>query len=297
MSALLDPLQYEFFRHGLIVATLAGALCGLVGVYVVLRGMSYIGHGLSHAIFGGAVASYVVSINFFLGAGLWGFVSALLIGGVSRRRSIGADAAIGVVTTASFAIGLALISRYHSFTRNFEAALFGNVLGVSAADIYVLAGVFAFVLGVVFLRYRALLFTTFDPDVADVFGVRSRRLDALFSLVLAASIIATMQILGVTLVAAALVVPAVVARLLTKSFSRMLVLSSVIGAGSGFAGMLVSYHADVSAGAAIVLVCAALFVVVFALTGPRRLRRRAPRPAVAPAVAPARVVSSPRPSA
>lgn len=276
MTVLLEPFQFEFFRYGLLAATVAGAVCGLVGVFVVLRGMSYIGHGLSHAIFGGAVTSYVVSINFYLGAGIWGFVSALLIGGVSRRRSIGADAAIGVITTASFAVGLALISRYHSFTRNFEAALFGNVLGVSLTDVLVLVGVGLFSAAVVFLRYRALLFATFDPDVADVFGVSSRRADALLSLVLASSIIATMQILGVTLVAAALVIPAVIARLLTTSFSRMLWLSSGIGAVSGFAGMNLSYHLDVSSGSAIVLVSACIFAVVFALTGPRRLRRLAP---------------------
>lgn len=273
MSTLLEPFQFEFFRNGVLVAVLAGSLCGLVGVFVVLRGMSYIGHGLSHAIFGGAVASYILSINFYLGAGVWGFASALLINGVARRRSIGADAAIGVITTASFAIGVALISRYHSFTRNFEAALFGNILGVTTTDIYVLGGVTALAGAIIFFRYRALLFTTFDPDVADVFGVRSARVDALLAFVLAASIIATMQVLGVTLVAAALVIPAVIARMLTSSFSRMLVISTTIGGLSGFVGMNLSYHLDISSGATIVLTSAAVFAVVFAFTGARGLRR------------------------
>src|SRR5436189_4154563 len=106
--SLLVPFEYEFFRNGFFAAMVVGALCGLVGVYVVLRRMSYIGHGLSHAIFGGAVASYVLQINFYLGAGAWGVVAALLINSVARRRKIGADAAIGIVTTASFAIGVAL---------------------------------------------------------------------------------------------------------------------------------------------------------------------------------------------
>jgi manganese/iron transport system permease protein/iron/zinc/copper transport system permease protein len=273
VSALLEPFQFQFFVNGLVVAVLAGALLGLVGVFVVLRGMSYIGHGLSHAIFGGAVASYILSINFFVGAGIWGFACALLINGVARRRSIGADAAIGVITTASFAVGLVLISRYHSFTRNFEAALFGNVLGVSSTDIYVLIAVTACTGAVIFLRYRQLLFTTFDPEVADVFGVKAARMDALLALVLAASIIATMQILGVTLVAAALVIPAVVARMLTNSFSRMLVISTSVGALSGFVGMNLSYHLDVSSGATIVLTSAGVFAVVFAVTGRRALRR------------------------
>ncbi len=263
---LLEPFQFSFFTNGLIVATLAGALCGLVGVFVVLRGMSYIGHGLSHAIFGGAVASYVLSINFYLGAGVWGLVSTLLIGGVSRRRSIGADAAIGVITTASFAVGLVLISRYDSFTRNFEAALFGNVLGVTATDIYVLTLVAVATCAAIFFRYRALLFTTFDSDVADVFGVSTARTDALLSLALAATVISTMQILGVTLVAAALVIPTVIARMLSNSFGHIVLLSAAIGAASGFVGMNLSYHLDVSSGATIVLVCAGVFALVFLAT-------------------------------
>ena len=112
IDELLEPYEFEFFRNGLMVATLAGALCGLVGVYVVLRGMSYIGHGLSHAIFGGFAASALLGVNFLLGAGAWGVASALMINGVTRRRVIGADAAIGVITTASFALGLALFAMF-----------------------------------------------------------------------------------------------------------------------------------------------------------------------------------------
>ena len=131
MDTLLEPFRYEFFRNGIAVATLAGALCGLVGVYVVLRGMSYVGHGLSHAIFGGAVVGYALALNFYLAAGITGLVAAMLILLIARRRSIGADAAIGVITSSIFAIGIVVISVIGSFTRNFEAALFGNVLGVS----------------------------------------------------------------------------------------------------------------------------------------------------------------------
>jgi ABC-type Mn2+/Zn2+ transport system permease subunit len=272
MSTLLEPFRHEFFVNGLVVATIAGALCGLVGVYVVLRGMSYIGHGLSHAIFGGAVASYVTSVNFYLGAGVWGLVSALLINRVARRRTIGADAAIGTVTTASFALGLALISRFGGFTRNFEAALFGSVLGVTPADVLVVAGVAVFAGAVVFFGYRQLLFSTFDPEVAEVSGVRTGRVDALLAITLAATITATMTVLGVTLIAAALVIPAVIARLLTDSFGRMLAISVVVGALSGFVGMYLSFYLNVSPGASVVLTGAALFVVAFVVSGARRRR-------------------------
>lgn len=270
MNTLLEPFHYAFFRHGLAVATLAGGLCGLVGVYVVLRGMSYIGHGLSHAIFGGAVASFVTSVNFYVGAGAWGLVSALLINKVARRRTIGADAAIGVVTTASFAVGLALISRFGGFTRNFDAALFGNVLGVTAGDVWVVAGVTVFAACVVFFQYRQLLFATFDPEVAEVSGVRTGRADALLAITLAATITATMNVLGVTLIAAVLVIPAVIARLLTDSFAKMLVISVVVGTLSGFVGVYLSYYLNISSGASVVLVGSAVFVVAFVLSGIRR---------------------------
>ncbi|MDP8924732.1 MAG: metal ABC transporter permease [Chloroflexota bacterium] len=282
MNVLLEPWRYDFFVRGMLAATLVGGLCGLIGVYIVLRRMSYIGHGLSHAVFGGAVASYVMQVNFYVGAGLWGFVAALLISGLSRKRQIGADAAIGIITTASFALGVALISQYRRFTRNFEAALFGNILGVTDQDLLVIAGVCVVTVALVFLLYKPLLFVTFDPDVAPIYGIRSTWIEVIFSLMLAGAVIASMQTLGVTLIAAAIVIPAIVARLVTDSFSTMLWLSTVVGAACGLAGIYLSYFLDVSSGATIVLVAAALFVVVFgAVTLRRQLGGRAARQAAA----------------
>jgi manganese/iron transport system permease protein/iron/zinc/copper transport system permease protein len=273
LETLFEPFQFEFFRNGLIVATLAGALCGLVGTFVVLKGMSYIGHGLSHAIFGGFAASALLGVNLFVGAGVWGFASALLIGGVTRRRAIGSDAAIGVITTASFALGLALIKVFGSAGKNADSYLFGNVLGVDRTQVVLVVVVAVLAALVVFFGYRPLLFSTFDPDVADVSGVRTARIDALLMALLATTILATMNVLGVTLVAATLVIPPVVARMLTNSFSRMLVLSTVIGTVSGFVGMLVSYHLDIAPGPMIVLTGSAFFALVFLGTGLSGLRR------------------------
>jgi ABC-type Mn2+/Zn2+ transport system permease subunit len=273
VNQLLAPYQYEFFVKGLMVATLAGGLCGLIGVYITLRGMSYIGHGLSHAIFGGFAAASIISVNYFLGAGIWGLASALAINRVTRKRAIGADAAIGVITTASFALGVALLTKFGNRGPSFDAALFGSILGVDDGDLLVLAAVTVFAVAVVVLRYRALLFTTFDPEVADVSGVRVARLDALLMLVLSLSILATLTVIGVTLVAATLIIPAVVARMLTNSFSRMLWLSTAIGTACGFVGMNLSYHLDVPSGTTIVLTGAVIFGAVLALTGGGRLRR------------------------
>jgi ABC-type Mn2+/Zn2+ transport system permease subunit len=272
MDTLLEPFRYDFFVNGIVVATLAGALCGLVGVYVVLRGMSYIGHGLSHAIFGGAVASYALEINFYVGAGAWGLVSAVLILLIARRRSIGADAAIGVITNASFAVGIVIISVIGSFTRNFEATLFGNVLGVATRDVLIVAAVTAFTAAAVFLRYRQLLFTSFDPEVADVSGVSTARMDLLLAVILTALITVCMTVLGVLLIAAMLVIPAVIARLLTDSFHRMLWLSIAVGTFCGFAGVYLSYYLDWASGPAVVLTASTLFVAAFVVSSLRRRR-------------------------
>jgi len=275
---LLEPFRYEFFVRGLVAALLVGGLCGLVGVYIVLRRMSYIGHGLSHAVFGGAVASYVMGVSFYVGAGLWGFAAALLINALTRKRQIGADAAIGIITTASFAFGVALISQYRRFTRNFDAALFGNILGVTNQDLIVVAVVSAVTLVLIFFLYKQLLFTTFDPEVAPIYGVKSGLTETVFSLMLAGTIIASMQVMGVTLIAAAIVIPAIVARLLTDSFSTMLWLATLVGALCGLTGIYLSYFLDVASGATIVLVAATLFVAVYTIVSlRRRLSGRAAR--------------------
>jgi ABC-type Mn2+/Zn2+ transport system permease subunit len=273
MGSLLEPFQFEFLRHALIVCTVAGALCGLLGVFITLRGMSYIGHGLSHSIFGGAAVCAAIGVNFFVGAGIWGLASGLAIGRVTRRRIIGSDAAIGVITTASFAFGIALLGFYSRVKRSIESTVFGSVLGVSTADVWIIIGVAVLTGVLVVAFYRPLLFTTFDPDVAEASGVKIERIDALLMLMLSFAVLASMKVLGVTLIAAAVVVPAVIARMLTNSFARMLTLAPLIGGGCGLVGMYLSYQLDISSGATIVLVSFLLFTVVFAITGRRGLSR------------------------
>jgi ABC-type Mn2+/Zn2+ transport system permease subunit len=266
---LFEPYGFQFFRNGLVVATIAGALCGLLGVFVVLRGMSYIGHGLSHAVFGGAAASAVLQINFFLGAGIWGVVSGVLIARVSRRRVIGADAAIGVVTTASFALGLALMNRYGQASKSIEAVLFGSVLGVKISDIVAVSAVALLALAVIVLTYRKLLFSTFDPDVAQVSGVRVSLVEAMLLALLSLTILVTMRVIGTLLISALLVIPAASARLTTNSFSRMLWISPLIGGVTCFIGMNLSYFLDTSASATIILTATIVFIAVYALAGIR----------------------------
>jgi len=247
-----------------LASILVGGICGLLGVYIILRGMSYIGHGMSHAIFGGAVASYIVNLNFYLGATTWGFVSAIIINEISKRNKIKADAAIGIVTTAGFAIGVLLISLKRTYIKNFEALLFGNILGITDQDLLVIVLV-TLITGVfVFIFQKRLLFTVFDRETAQVYGVRTEIIDILFSLVLACVVIASMTSIGVTLLASAIVAPAICARMLTNNFLKMIVISCTIGITTAFTGMYASFYFNSASGATIVLFGAAAFGITYA---------------------------------
>ena len=256
---LLEPLEYEFFRHGLLAALMVGALCGLIGTYVILRGMSYVGHGLSHAAFGGAVVGFTLNLNFYAGAGAMGLLAALLINRITRNGRIKLDAAIGIVTTAMFALGVVIISRARSFRQSFEAALFGNILGISENDLLIIGLVTVSIMTAAFLMYRPLLFSTFDIEAARISGIRTESVQLAFSLLLTLAIIASMNVVGVTMIAATLITPALTARMLTDNFGRMLICSVVIGAVIGVVGMYLSYAFNAASGATIVLFGSAVF--------------------------------------
>jgi ABC-type Mn2+/Zn2+ transport system permease subunit len=267
-----EPFAYAFFQRGMVVAVLASALCGLVGVYVVLRSMSYVGHGLSHAVFGGAAMSAALGASYFLGAGVWGVVTALLIARVAGRGVLGSDAAIGVVTTASFAIGLVIQSRSRSLGRSLDAVLFGNVLGVRTTDVAVMVVLGLCVTAFVVAYRRELTFATFDREVAKISGIDVRRLDALLMVAIATTVIVSARVIGALLITAMLVIPAATLRLVVDSIRSMLIWSPVLGAACGFVGMYVSWYADVPSGAAITLVGTAVFAIAYGFSDVARRR-------------------------
>lgn len=274
---LLEPLEYEFFRHGLLAGLMVGALCGLIGVYVILRGMSYVGHGLSHAAFGGAVVGFTLNLNFYAGAGAMGLLAAVFINQITKNNKIKPDAAIGIVTTAMFALGVAIVSKSRSFNQSFEAALFGNILGITNQDLVVIGLVTVAAMISMFFMYRPLLFSTFDNEAARIFGIKTGAVQLAFSILLTLSIIASMNVVGVTMIAATLIAPAMTARMMTESFSRMLIYSVLIGAATGVIGMYTSYVFNIASGAAIVLFSALLFCLSLLLKPVRKkriLRRR-----------------------
>lgn len=261
---LAEPFAYGFFGRALAAAVFVGALCGALGVFVVLRRMSYIGHGLAHSVLGGVAVALVFDVNVYAGAAAATVLSALLIDLISRRRGVEADAAIGIVTTAMFALGFAVISLSRTLRVNTESLLFGNVLAVDAIDLTLAAAVGAAFTLALFAFYKPLVFVTFDRDVAAVQGVRAGVVDLLFNLLTAAVIVVSVKVLGVTLVAAAVVIPAALARLLTRAFGRTLALAAAVGVLASVAGLYVSYYVRIPSGAAIVLVDAGLFGVAAA---------------------------------
>src|SRR5919112_521061 len=253
MIDFLLPFQYEFFIKGVIVSVLLGGVCGLVGVYVVLRGLAYVGHGLSHAAFGGAIISNIGGLNFYVGAILWSYLASFVIYEISKRNKIKPDAAIGLVTTAIFAFGVLLVSMTNRYTRNFESLLFGNILAITEQDLYIIVSVTILSGAFFFLLHKRLVFSFFDNESAKISGIKTSYIELLFSFVLATIIIVSMSSIGVTLLASVIVGPAISARLLSNNFSNVVFLSIVIGSVASFSGMYTSFFLDSSSGPTIVM--------------------------------------------
>lgn len=253
MVDFLLPFQYDFFIKGAAVSILLGGICGLAGVYVVLRGLAYVGHGLSHAAFGGAIMGNIGGMNFYVGAILWSYLASFVIHEISKRNKIKPDAAIGLVTTAIFAFGVLIVSMTDRYTRNFESLLFGNILSISDQDLYVITLITVFSGLFFFLFHKQLVFTFFDNESAKISGIKTYFVELLFSFVLATIIISSMSSIGVTLLAAVIVGPAISARLLSNNFTNVILWSVVIGIVASFSGMYFSFFLDSSSGPTIVM--------------------------------------------
>jgi manganese/iron transport system permease protein len=269
---LLEPLSFGFIRTALAAAVLIGLTCACVGVYVVLRRMAFIGDALAHTALPGVVVAYLNGWNLFGGAIVAGMITALGIGWFSRRQAVREDTAIGVLFTGMFALGILLISTVRSF-RDFTHILFGNILGVTAGDLALMAVVAAGTLLTLLLFHKELELTSYDPQHAAVIGIQPDRMRLLLLLLLALTVVTSIQVVGVVLTSALLVTPAATASLLTKRLPRMMLIAALVAAGSGLVGMYASYYAAVSSGAAIVLTCTACFGVAWGVSALRATRR------------------------
>jgi manganese/iron transport system permease protein len=265
-------------QRALIEVALMGAITGAIGVYIVLRGLSFIGDALSHAIFPGIVIAFLLGGSIFIGALVLGVLTSVAIAVIAQSQRVKEDSAIGVMFAGTFALGVVLISSSNNFTRDLASFLFGNVLGVTTTDIWLSAIAGAIVVGLIVLFYRELLIASFDRAAAQAMGLPVFWLDLLLLVMISLTIVVSLRAVGNILVVAMLVTPAATARLLTDRLLPMMLLSSSIGVASGVIGLFVSYHMDVAAGGTIVLVATAIFGAVW-LLAPRHglLASRLPR--------------------
>ncbi len=269
LHLLLEPLRYPFMIRGLLASVMVGTLCAVIGTYVVLRGMAFFGDALAHAILPGVAIAYLLGANLFWGALAMGLLTAVGIGYVSRRGQVKEDTAIGVIFAACFALGVALLSTVQSYSVDLTHILFGNVLGVSAADLRLMAGFGAAVLLAVVVLYKELLVISFDPILAATLHLPLNALHYLLLLLIALTVVVSLQTVGVALMVAMLVTPAATAYLLTRRLWQMMIVGAVVGAVSAVAGLYLSFYVNVASGAAVVLVCTAFFLFAL-LFGPSR---------------------------
>ena len=263
LAWLAAPLAYAFMQRGLAAALIVGVVCAVIGCYVVLRGMAFLGDALAHAILPGIAIAYLLGGNLLLGALVAAVAVALLIGLFSRQGTIREDTAIGILFAAALSLGVALISSIRTYAVDLSHILFGNVLGVSAGDLWLAAGLGALVLGSVALFYRPFLVISFDPVLAATLRWPAELLRNLLLVLLALTIVVSLQTVGVGLVAAMLVTPAATAYLLTRRLPAMMVISALVGAFSSVAGLYLSYYANIASGAAIVLMATGCFLLAF----------------------------------
>ncbi len=260
---LVEPLTYAFMQRGLLAALMVGLICSVVGSYVVLRGMSYLGDALAHAILPGVAVAYLLQGNLTLGALVAAVTVALLISLFSRQGTIKEDTAIGIWFAAALALGVALISSIRSYAVDLTHILFGNVLGVSNQDLLLTAVLGGVVLVSIFLLYKPLLVLSFDPVLAATLRLPRNLLRTLLLVLLALAIVVSLQTVGVGLVAAMLVTPAATAYLLARRLSRMMALSAVFGMVSSLVGLYASYYLNIASGAAIVLTATLIFILAY----------------------------------
>lgn len=273
MHFLLEPLSYPFMVRGLAAAIMVGIVCALVGTYMVLRGMAFFGDALSHAILPGVAVGYLVNGGASGALFWWALAAAVLtalgIGAVSRGAQVREDTAIGIVFAGMFALGIALISTMRSYTVDLVHFLFGNVLGVTNANLALTAGWGLVVIITIVAFYKEFLVISFDPVLAETLRLPSVALRYLLLVLIAVAIVVSLQTVGVSLILAMLVTPAATAYLLTRRLRDMMVLAAAIGAASGVVGLYISYYVSIASGPAIVLVSTALFMLT-ALFAPGR---------------------------
>jgi ABC-type Mn2+/Zn2+ transport system permease subunit len=269
LNFFLSPLHYQFMQRGLLAAVLVSALCAIVGCFVVLRSMAFLGDAMSHSVLPGVAIAYLLGWNLTIGALVAAIAVALGISFVSRRGTLREDTAIGILFSSALALGIALISTIRSYAVDLSHILFGNLLGVGPKDLLLIGGLGIAVLLALALAYRPLLVLSFDPILAATLRLPVERLRALLLVLISITIVVSLQVVGIALVAAMLVTPAATAFLLTRRLPTMAAVSALLGILSGVSGLYASYYLNIASGAAVVLSATVFFLLAFFFS-PRR---------------------------
>ena len=268
------PLSYEFMQRAFLAALLIGVVAGVIGCFIVIRGMAFLTDALSHAVLPGVAIAFVLNWPLPLGAFAMGAISALIIGFLTRGREIKEDTAIGIVFTSMFALGIAIISAQQRGSPELAHILVGNILAVDAGQIVLIAISGVVILGLVVALYKEFVLTNFDPGLAQTLRLPSEALRYLLLLMITLTIVIALQVIGVVLIAAMLITPAAAAYLLTKRLSAMMVIAALIGAIGGIVGVWLSWHLNTAASAMIVLTYSSIFLLAFLFAPGRGLLRR-----------------------
>jgi manganese/iron transport system permease protein len=267
----VQPFHYAFMQRAFVAALAVGLICSTMGTYVVLRKLSFIGDGIAHASFAGIVIAYLRGANFYIGAAVVAVVTAVGIGFVHRRGRISLDTTIGVLFTGMFALGVYLMSQQRNYAVDLQSFLFGDILSVQRGDLWLILALSVAVAITVIALYRGLLYTSFDPVVAQASGIAAPSYEYALLVMLALTIVVALQAVGIVLVAALLVTPAAAAYQLTSRFAPMMALSAAFGAVSTLGGLYLSYYVRASSGATIVLLATVLFFVAIGAKYVRRV--------------------------
>lgn len=272
MDLLLEPLQYDFIVRALLAAIVVGVVCSILGVYIVLRGMAFLGDAMAHTILPGVVAAFLLGWPLAVGALIMGVLTALGIGVLTERTSLKEDTAIGVIFAGLFALGVAMLSLRGNYSIDLAHFLFGNLLGVSTADLGLTTALGGGVLLLIFLFYKEFLVLSFDPLLAETLRLPTTFLNYLLLILIAVTIVVALQVVGVALMLAILVTPAATASFLTRRLPSMMAVSATIGVFSGVVGVYASYYLNIPSGPAVVLVATGIFLVVLAFAAVRERR-------------------------
>jgi ABC-type Mn2+/Zn2+ transport system permease subunit len=280
IAFLVDPMAYGFMQRGLLAALLVGIVCAVMGTFVVLKGLAFIGDAVSHAAFPGLVIAYIVGAPLYIGGAIAAVATALAIGLVSRRGRLRFDTSVGVLFAGTFAFGVLLFSTIKNYVTDLLGYLLGNVLGIGVGDLIQVAILGAIVLAIVLAIRKELLFATFDPAGAAASGLPVAGLEYLLLALLGVTIVVSIQAVGIIMVVAMLVTPAATAQLIVVRFGQMMMLAAVLAAVSAVIGLYLSFYLNLASGASIVLVETLWFAVALVL-GPRTGLLSRVRPAAA----------------